>query len=115
MNLAHIPSFHNTIPKVDWLTYLPKFKDQEGDDAAFHLIKFHIHISWLKVQFPEDFPMKMFMATLEDKARTWYEKLPHASVYSLQYFYVVFCENYKSNHPSLALVKSVSANLEDLC
>ena len=74
-----------------------------------------MHISRLRVQFPEDCLMKMFMATLEEKARTWYEKLPHASVYSLQEFYAVFCENYKSNHPSLALVESVSANLEDLC
>ena len=52
MNQAHIPSFPNPIPKVDWLTHLPKFKDQEGDDAAFHLIKFHMHISRLRVQFP---------------------------------------------------------------
>jgi len=115
MNQAHILGFPNPIPKVDWLTYLPKFKDREGDDAAFHLIKFHMHISRLKVQFPEDCLMKMFMATLEEKTRTWYEKLPHASIYSLQDFYAVFCENYKSNHPSLALVESVSTNIEDLC
>ena len=115
MNRAHIPGFPNPIPKVDWLTHLPKFKDQDGDDAAFHLIKFHMHISRLKVQFLEDCLMKMFMATLEEKARTWYEKLPHASIYSLQDFYAVFCENYKRNHPSLALVESISANLEDLC
>jgi len=36
-------------------------------------------------------------------------------IYPLQDFYTIFCENYKSNHPSLALVESVSANLEDLC
>lgn len=115
MNQAHIPGFPNPIPKVDWLTHLPKFKDQEGEYAAFHLIKFHMHISRLKVQFLEDCLMKMFMATLEEKARTWYEKLPHASIYSLQDFYAVFCENYKRDHPSLALVESISANLEDLC
>jgi len=115
MSWVHIPGFPNPIRKIDWLTYLPKFKDREGDDATFHLIKFHMHISRLKVQFPEDCLMKMFMATLEVKARTWYEKLPHASIYSLQDFYVVFCENYKRNHPSLALVESVPANLKDLC
>ena len=58
MSRAHIPSFPNPIPKVDWLTYLPKFKDREGDDAAFHLINFHMHISRLKVQFHEDCLMK---------------------------------------------------------
>ena len=115
LNCAHIPSFPNPIPKVDWTTYLPKFKDREGDGAAFHLIKFHMHISRLKVQFHEDCLMKMFMATLEEKVRTWYENLPHASIYSLQDFYAVFCENYKDSHPSLALVESVSANIEDLC
>ena len=45
MNRAHITGFPNPIPKVDWLTYLRKFKDREGDDAAFHLIKFYMHIS----------------------------------------------------------------------
>jgi len=115
LNRSHIPGFPNSIPKVDWQTYLPKFKDQKGDDVAFHLVKFHMHICSLKVQFHEDCLMKMFMATLEERARSWYEDLPPAGIFSLQDFYSVFCENYKDNHPSLVLVERFCANLENLC
>ena len=37
----------------------------------------------LGVEFKEDLLIKMFMATLEGKVRSWYESLPIASLYSL--------------------------------
>ena len=64
----HIPGFPNKIPKVDWSKNLPVFGNVEGNDAALHLVKFHIHVRRLKINFPEDCLMKMFMATLEDEA-----------------------------------------------
>jgi len=33
---------------------MTKFKDEKGDDAALHLVKFHMHVCKLKVQFHED-------------------------------------------------------------
>ena len=54
MNLAHIPGFPNRIPKLDWQTGLPKFKDQKNDDAALHLVRFHMHIHKLGVKLHED-------------------------------------------------------------
>ena len=68
MSRDHIPGFPNKIPKVDWLQNLPMFKNMEGNDAALHLVKFHIHVHKLKINFLEDCLMKMFMATLEDEA-----------------------------------------------
>ena len=70
MNRSHIPCFPNPMPKVDWLTGLPIFKQkkEEEDNVALHLVRFHMHVCRLKVQFPEDCLMKMFMATLEGKA-----------------------------------------------
>ena len=65
MNRYHIPSFPNPIPKVKWLTNLPIFKDEKKDNVAFHLVRFHMHVCRLKVHFPEDCLMKIFMATLE--------------------------------------------------
>ena len=81
MNRAHIPGFPNRIPKVDWQTGLPKFKDQKNNDAALHLVRFHIHIHKLGVKLHEDSLMKMFMTTLEGDVRSWYEGLsrPHPS------------------------------------
>jgi len=83
MNWSHIPGFPNPMPKVEWLTDLPIFKDEKKDNVALHLVRFHIHVHNLKVQFPEDCLMNMFMATLEGKTWSWYESLPNGSLYSL--------------------------------
>ena len=61
MNHAHIPSFPNRIPNVDWQTCLPKFKNQKSDDAALHLVRFHMHICKMGIELHEDSLMKMFM------------------------------------------------------
>jgi hypothetical protein len=114
MNRFHILGFSNRIPQIDWKTYLPRFKDQKGDDVAFHLVKFHVHIRMLGVEFHEDCLMKMFMDTLEEKAQSWYEGFPFASLYSLDYFYAAFCKNYKEIYPSLMLVENFYANHENL-
>ena len=55
---------------------------------------------------------KMFMVTLEGEARSWYERLRLASLYSLEYFYSVFCKNYKASYPSLLLVENFCGNIE---
>ena len=63
MNHAHIPSFPNIIPKIYFLTYLPRFKYQKNDDSDIHLFRFHKHIHKLRVELHENFLMKMFMAS----------------------------------------------------
>jgi len=105
MNRSHIPGFPNRMPSVDWLTYLPVFKDQKGDDAAIHLVRFHMHVRRLKIEFHEDCLMKMFMASLEDDARFWYEQLPAASISSLRDFHTVFFQHFKESYPLLLLVE----------
>ena len=82
MDRSHIPGFPNPMPRDDWLSYLPMFKDEKKDDVALHLIKFHMRIHMLVVEIHEDCLMKIFMATLEERARLWYEKLPSASLCS---------------------------------
>ena len=71
MNRAHIPGFPNQIPNVGWKSYLPRFKDQNGDDATLHLFRFHKHIHKLGVELHEDSSMKMSMASLEENTRSW--------------------------------------------
>ena len=75
MDWYHIYHFLNPMPCFDWSTHLPMFKDENKDDVGLHLVKFRIHVCRLRVEFPEHCLMKMFMATLEDKARVWYERL----------------------------------------
>ena len=105
MNRSHIPGFPNPMPKVEWLENLPIFKYEKKYNVALHLVRLHMHVHSLKVQFPEDCLMKMFMATLEGKAWSWYESLPNSSLYSLVDFHVAFYEMYKDCHPYLLLVK----------
>jgi hypothetical protein len=92
MNHSHIPGFPNRMPSVDCKTYFPKFKDEEGDNVALHLIKFHMNTHNLGVKFHEYCLMKMFMATLEGKEKLWYQNLLPASIYSLKYFHAIFFE-----------------------
>ena len=101
----HIPGFPNKIPKVDWSRNLPTFKDDGKKDAALHLVRFHMHIRKLKVDFPEDCLMKIFLATLEGEAQSWYESLPQACIYYLKDFHAMFIERNKDSYPSLNLVQ----------
>jgi len=87
------------------------FRNVEGNNAALHLVKFHIHVHKLKINFPEDCLMKMFMATLEDEARSWYESLPSASIYCLKDFHTMFFEKYKESYPSLNLVQNCCSHV----
>lgn len=59
LNQDHILGFPNHMPHVDWKTYFPKFIDERGDDVALHLVKFHMHVRRLKVQYHEDYQLKM--------------------------------------------------------
>ena len=106
MNRAHSPSFHNHIPCIDYQTRLPKFKGWDGEDDIFHLVKLHSHIHRLNIEFPKYFLMKIFMATLEENARKWYEGLPFASLYSLNDFNLVFFQHYQSYDFSLSMIDS---------
>ena len=106
LNHAHIPGFPNHMPQIDWLSSLPELRNEEGYDAALHLIRFHMHVHKLKVSFHEDCLMKMFMASLEGRSWSWYEGLPHASIHSLKVFHATFYEEYKESYPSLSLVSN---------
>ena len=66
-----------------------------------------MHIHSLGVKLHEECLMKMFMVTLEEKERSWYERLRHAIIHSLKYSYSVFFENYKENYPSIMLVETL--------
>ena len=96
MSRDHIPGFPNKIPKVDWQRNLPMFKNDDINDAALHLVRFHMHIRKLKVDFLEDCLMKIFMATMEGEARSRYESLPPARIYCLKGFHTMFFERYKN-------------------
>jgi len=114
MDRYHIPSFLNAMTLVDWSTYLPIFRDGNGEDVALHLVKFHNHVCRLEVVFHDDSLMKMFMETLEGNTRSWYEGLPTASLCSLMDFYSIFCINFKQTHPSIVLIERFCGKFNDM-
>jgi len=57
--------------------------------------------------------MQMFMETLEDKARSWYEGLPSSSLCSLIDYHVVFYEHFKEFFLPLPLIEKFCACFED--
>ena len=69
------------------------------------LVRFHMHTRNLKVDFPKDCLMKIFIATLEGEAQSWYEILPPICIYCLKDFHAMFIERYKDSYPSLNLVQ----------
>ena len=89
MSRDHIPGFPHKMPEVDWLKNLPTFQGENVEDPLLHLIKFH-HVWRFKVEWHEDYLMKIFMATLEGKARVWYEWLEPWSLFSLRDMHQVF-------------------------
>ena len=60
---------------------MPIFQDEKCDNPLLHLIKFQIHVWRLKVEWHEGCLTKMFMGTLEGKAREWYEWLKLGSLF----------------------------------
>ena len=71
-----------------------------------------MHICRLRIKFPEDFLMKMFVASLEENARYLYKNLPVASICSLNHFHIVFHDKYKEDYPSLLLVQNYCDNFQ---
>ena len=61
INIASIPGYPNKIPLVNWQIDLPRFNDENNDDAAIHLLRFHKHIHKLGMGWHEDSLMKLFM------------------------------------------------------
>ena len=92
---------------------MPKFIDGNEDEAILHLIKFHWHIHKLGIKFHEVCLMKMFMATLEGKSRSWYEGLMPCSLFSLKEFHTTFFEFYGKYHHSFLLFKDCCESCEN--
>ena len=113
MKWSHYPGFPDRIPHIDWQSGLSKFKGQDDEDASFHLVKFHLHIHKSGVYLPEDCLMKMFMVTLEEDMRSWYEILQPGSFYSMKYLHTTIFEDYRENYPPLLLFEDCCENYEN--
>jgi hypothetical protein len=96
-DFSSIVGFPNQVPARDeWENSLPRFRGEEWEVPAEHLLDFHDYMHRLQVVH-EDVQIRLFCFSLEGIARDWYRSLPNASVSSLADFHAafhVFCKDH---------------------
>jgi hypothetical protein len=71
-DFSGILGFPNVVPTMhEWGDYLPRFRGDDHDHPAQHLIDLHQYMDQLDIHH-EDVLLKMFMYSLEGEARQWY-------------------------------------------
>jgi hypothetical protein len=96
-NFSSISGYPNLVPTRDeWERSIPRFRGEEWEVPAEHLLDFHDFIDRLEI-LHEDVQIKLFKFSLEGIALDWCQSLPSASVSSLADFHAafhVFCEDH---------------------
>jgi hypothetical protein len=96
-DFSSIVGFPNQVPARDeWENSLPRFRGEEWEVPAEHLLDFHDYMHRLQVVH-EDVQIRLFCFSLEGIAHDWYRSLPNASVSSLADFHAafhVFCKDH---------------------
>ena len=88
-----VPGFPNLVPTMDECgEFIPRFKGDEDDHVAQHLIKFHECMDQLGISH-EDLLIKMFMHSLDGDAQQLYRSLLPGDIPSLREFHHVFLNN----------------------
>jgi hypothetical protein len=99
-DFSKIVGFPNPVPSRDeWENSLPRFRGEEWEVPAEHLLDFHDYMHRLQVVH-EDVQIRLFYFSLEGIARDWYRSLPYASINSLEDFHAafhVFCKDHFPN------------------
>jgi hypothetical protein len=89
-DFSKIVGFPNPVPSRDeWENSLPRFRGEDWEVPAEHLLDFHDCIHRLQVVH-EDVQIWLFCFSLEGIARDWYWSLPIASISSLADFHAAF-------------------------
>jgi hypothetical protein len=96
-DFSKIVGFPNPVPSRDeWERSIPRFRGEEWEIPAEHLLDFHDCMHRLQVMH-EDVQIRLFSFSLEGIARDWCRSLPIASISSLADFHAAFnsfCKDY---------------------
>ena len=103
-NFSDVPGFPHAVPTIDeWGDFIPRFKENDDDNPAHHVIKFHQYMDQLGIHH-EDVLMKMFRYSLDGCARQqWYMNIPPSSISSLKDFHDAFYSYCKRIYPAKCL------------
>jgi hypothetical protein len=89
-NFSSIFGYPNPVPSRDeWENSLPRFRGEEWEVPAEHLLDFHDLIHRLQI-IHEDVQIKLSRYSLEGISLDWCRSLPNASISSLAYFHAAF-------------------------
>jgi hypothetical protein len=113
-DFSGIPGFPNVVPTMhEWGDYLPRFRGDDHDHPAQHLIDFHQYMDQLDIHH-EDVLLKMFMYSLEGEARQWYRSLHVSSISSLNDFHAAFHSFCKRIYPVECLLNDCCEQFKSL-
>jgi hypothetical protein len=99
-DFSKIVGFPNPLPSRDeWENSLPRFRGEDWEVPAEHLLDFHDCIHRLQVAH-EDVLIQLFYFSLEGIAHDCYRSLPIASIISLVDFHAAFHVFCKENFPA---------------
>jgi hypothetical protein len=90
LDMSKIPGYPRKMPPRYEL-FLPRFAGSDEDCPKSHMRRFWKFFQHFPVSDEaEDLLMKLFSASLDGKARRWYDNLPAASIDSMELFEKVF-------------------------
>jgi hypothetical protein len=111
-DFSKIVGFPNPVPSRDeWECSLPKFRGEEWEVPAEHLLDFHEFIHRLQI-IHEDVKIKLFKYSLEGIALDWCRSLPASSIHSLASFHYAFHSFCKDEFPAESLFEDCCGEFE---
>jgi hypothetical protein len=94
LDMSKIPGYPRKMP-LSYKNHLPRFFGRNGESPDYHMSQFWEFFQHFPVRDEaEDLVMKLFSASLHGEAEEWYDKLPAASITSMDHFEEIFLERW---------------------
>jgi hypothetical protein len=105
LDVTVIPGQPHALPTSNYVKKLPKFQGNNGINAQDYIDQFLKVCDDEGVEH-EDTAMKIFVATLEGEARSWYKSLQNNSIHGLNPFFEKFLERWGDKQDTSFLLRN---------
>ena len=90
LDMSKIPRYPRRMA-LTYKSHLPRFFGHDGESPDYHMSQFWEFFQYFPIRDEaEDLVMKLFSASLHERAKKWYDNLPTASITSMDHFEEVF-------------------------